>query len=314
LRNLSHWQHWIGVDQTGAARAQGRSAAPLPVCWIHAETPEKAQIHLLESGPKSSLLTLESLTPRCLKDLASSLGHPSPGEETLLLLDCVLGLPAALECRDPLWRLFEKASMDRSPAFGRGPAEAFFAELLSEGGGSPEDPIPTRAIEKALGANSVFRSRPYQKNIQTGTYRMWRDLGLGLRDHQGKPWLALWPQDFQEGPPAPELPVALEGYPSFLWKTLFGTSPRAPDRIVSLAETASQEHGIRLEWVSTSQEGVQRRLAQSPDHADALVLALGGLLLAKTGNLFPESLLGRRLIQEGWIAGADPRILKGTPR
>ncbi len=110
-----------------------------------------------------------------------------------VLVDAVLGLPAAITAQiqrsgASLAGWFEQARVHHERrlglgllARGRDPAEDFFAALLKRAGVSG---VPTRECERLSGANSVFIPRPYQKNVQTGTYRIWVELGAAI--HRGE--------------------------------------------------------------------------------------------------------------------------------
>jgi hypothetical protein len=68
-----------------------------------------------------------------------------------------------------------------------------------------------RAAEVELGCLSVFKNKPFQKNVQTGTYRIWSDLGKNgnYKDFN------IWPYQNEQG-----RAYLCEGYPSHALKML----------------------------------------------------------------------------------------------
>jgi hypothetical protein len=211
----------------------------------------------------------------------------------------VLGLPAVLGG----WQLFDRAieelrageERDSLAPFGRLAAEAFFSRVLGGFGvgarESSQGVIPARECERRARANSVFRARPYQKNIQTGTYRIWREIS------RARAAFAIWPRDSSED--AASRWHLFEGFPSLLWKKLFGLPSRAPQQLPALLE------GLGVQVGPTQSEALSR----DPDLCDAVVLAVSGWRLqheAKLGDallaaLAPE--IRELALKEGWLAG-----------
>lgn len=260
---------FVGVDQTGRATAGGREAASLPAVSL---VPEGDAYVLHEHA-------LSGLTPRALEGLSL------PPGDWHLVVDSVFW-PLGGRGAGRLWELFAAAARfeHQGRRFGRDVAEAFFAQL------QPPGPLPRRACEVAAGANSVFASRPYQRNIQTGTFRVWKDLGT-----HAEPWLNLWP--FAEAA-APGLPWLYEGYPSLAWKRLFSeVSPTGPParRSDALRAWTRARFGNQVRATATT----WRALAQDADLADAAVLALAGWEWARQPG-------PRDREDEGWILGLDP--------
>lgn len=192
-----------------------------------------------------------------------------------------MGLPEALQL----------AKKESGP-FGRTSAEQFFDEILRGG-----KTIPTRLCEELARANSVFRSRPFQKNIQTGTYRLWRDLAT---DPHFRDW-RIWPYSKTQSKF-----TLFEGYPSLMWRQVGGVNSRAPEKLGRILK----HYGVR-----TTPEQL-RAIRANSDLADAAMLALGGWVLWQKNQLF-EPFQGffesdefrRRACTEGWIAG-----LQETPK
>jgi hypothetical protein len=252
-----------------------------------------------------SLHLLPAFTPEALRQEFGQLS------QTLFLIDCVLGLPREVEGFKNLWSEFKRAHLCRKErGFGRSSADHFFTELLLNRTGSKKGSFPKRQCEELAKANSVFQKHPFQKNIQTGTFRFWAELG-----ESGKPWARLWPQDFkgEKSPRGSErkvltaLPIVAEGYPSLLWREVFGFSTRSSKQLVERIQTDPEfkkDLVIESAWL--------KKIATHSDFADAFVLAYGGMKLHREGLLFSKSVSENRirqaLHQEGWIAGLRNEI------
>lgn len=233
-----HRPHVVGIDQTGAATRGGRGAKPLP------------GVHLRHDGTQWTLstTTFPSLS-------AEALGATGA---TLVCVDAVLGLPETAwpltGCppnADGLRTLFRHAA-DAARGYGRAPAEAFFGTFDPGGDG-------LRVQDRQLGAQSVFRSVPYQRQVLTGTYRVWRDLGRSPE--------AFSLHGFE--PPDPGRPHLAEGWPTWGWRTLIGERTRRPTALPAWLRA----HGVRLGDADADV------LVTKPDHADAAVAALCGAFL-----------------------------------
>lgn len=267
---------FLGIDQTGAVLpgSAGTRAKPLPWAAVFAE------------GDRARLvLPQEALGRLHLGPLRKAL-HLTPRNRMAVLVDCVLGLPPGrLRWPDVLNELTHVTE-----PFGRSSAEAFFESLLARHSLSAGT-IPTRLCEEQAGANSVFRSRPFQKNIQTGTYRLWRDLAS---DADFPQW-SVWPFS-----PEPQSPALFEGYPSLLWRQLARLPSRQPDRLA-----AWLKH-VKIRFSSSDEQC----FCTDPDLADAVMLAAGGWVLDREGqlteprpNFFASAAYRNRARVEGWIAG-----------
>jgi hypothetical protein len=235
---------FVGVDQTGALNSQG-FPRPLPACRLEGSRFEFGHLKEFSKSEVSTFAANDSAT---------------------LILDCVLGLPIELKMD---WRhaLFLLKSENR---FGRNAAEEFFLKL---GRGQ----IWHRDVERLAKANSLFRSRPFQRNIQTGTYRFWLEMARDP-DWFSVPWLE---------PQRKSKFRVYEGYPSLLWRRLLAVTNRKPQEI----STLTQKH-FGLKWSSQQVQLVEKDC----NFADALILALGGRhLLAETKSI--------RVNREGWILG-----------
>jgi hypothetical protein len=225
-----------------------------------------------------------------IRDLA---GRQPTGTRITVLLDCVLGLPDPFGKKGFAAALRSLAAMEsknqRTP-FGRQSSEKFFAGLLKTLPQSGKA-LPTRACEVLARANSVFRTRPFQKNIQTGTYRLWREISRNREE------FLLWPFDSDRAK-AGAIPV-FEGYPSLIWRDTLGEKTRSPGKLPSLLKTL----GVKTD------PAVRERLIRDGDLTDAAALALGGWIYSRR-NLLGDVLLSRlspsnrhRASREGWIAG-----------
>jgi len=298
---------FVGVDQTGASRPGGRGAYPLATAMIFETAPGSWRLCLTDARGRG--LSLARFTPTdmaLLLETQTALPRKRVGgvADAAWMVDCVFGLPSVvLAPRHPrakpdsqaLWREISRARRFtfEGKDFGRAPAESFFQSLR------PAGKPPRRKCEVLSGANSVFHFEPYQKNVQTGTYRIWKDMAEA-RD--GEPWANFWPMDSaQLGGRAGKRgrPWIFEGYPSLFWKNILGTSSRTPKILPSLLEKNFSDH------LDISADD-RRLMTQDPDYADAAVLAVGGCLLQKNGKLwepFPgfRKLAGLRF--EGWISG-----------
>lgn len=194
----SHFDIFIGIDQTGATNAKG-IPKPLPACLLF-ETNRK--VH-------HSLTTLSSLTFAEIERALSDAPADFKNKKVLICVDSALGLPAELKVsiRDLIGETQDFSYQGKS--HGALTAHAFFNHFLK----SAE--IPQRNVETLVKANSVFKLQPFQKNIGCGTYRVLKDLA------QDQSWFSLWP--FEQ---AKRAFTIAEGYPSYFWKTLLNAKTR----------------------------------------------------------------------------------------
>lgn len=281
---------FIGVDQTGAALPGGLRAQPLP-CAILVDRGRSWELKLLWLPS----LTRAALEQAFIETLDDTVGGLKLDSSVTILADCVLGLEthvfraltgAARNQADALWGLMkETLKRQEPPFFGRAIAEEFFAELLKRSGHAGPG-LPRRQCELAARANSVFASRPFQKNIQTGTYRMWRDLAS-----DGTRWFSLWPFESARD----SRPVMLEAFPSLAWREALGLKTRDRTKFREAVQTAVALARVRLKFDDWS------KLERDADLADAATLALAGAIWARNGKLADAP---KKLVRgEGWIAG-----------
>lgn len=280
---------FLGVDQTGASKKGGREALPLSCCigvW------RGNQLRVVTAGNLKKPLTLSRFQPEEIEKILVSLEINQNIQSLLILVDCVLGLPNALlppKGMPYLWEYFERAAQFSlgGKEFGRDVAEAFFDALLT----SETESYPRRLCEILSGSNSVFQKRPFQKNIQTGTFRIWKDLGQTKKE-----WARIWPFDLEKSPQ--QGPWIFEGYPSLIWKNLLGSRTRDLKKLRKLVQDLPISLKIDTwKWIESD-----------PNQADAFVLMLGGFLLEKRNQLWsphPEFMKQPEPFQEGWILGLD---------
>jgi hypothetical protein len=265
---------FVGVDQTGAV--VGGRPRPLPaVRLVRGDTRWSLESGSLAAASRDELLAFAA------------------DEAPAIALDAVLGLPLACWQGEPpfvdsMWSLLGRAS--RTSGYGRAHAESFFASFTPVNG----EKLPRRACDTIAKANSILATRPFQKNVQTGTFRIWKDL---TRD--GVRWANLWPFD-DVRTASKRRPWLFEGYPSFLWARLFGFQRRAPMRF---AEVIVRARALGVDIAVT--RALLARLTTDADLADAAVLAIGAACLDVRGRLFRPFARFSPLVTktEGWIMG-----------
>ena len=181
----------VGIDQTGALDSRGRFR-PLYSVTLRLDARGSILSHVIEFLPNLDL----------------SRWRNSPCR-TLILVDAVLGLP------ELLWQKKEKIrdlfSLTKGlTQFGMKGGEAFFSNLYQERSGkklaAQLSPTEFRKCDLIHGAHSLFRSKPYQRNVQTGTLRVWHELSRQNLDD-----VAIWP--FDRVTRDAQL-VLVEGYPT----------------------------------------------------------------------------------------------------
>jgi hypothetical protein len=268
--NTQSQRCFLGVDQTGAA-LKGR---PRPL--------QAALIHFPNGQPQLRALELPSLSRSSLLELCRFFDLEF--QSLTMVIDSVFGLPARLMGRKNFLRIM--ASTQNFHGFGAAVAREFFATLQAE-----LPPQTRRHVEELLGAQSVFQTIPFQRNIQTGTFRIWKDLTA-----EGTNWFHLWPYAITQTDEAKgSRPWLYEGYATLYWKELFGCRRREPARTPWILK----EHGVRA---STQTISLCRR---DPDVADAAILALTGLKLCKDSPPLRPASVPRIFQREGWILGAS---------
>lgn len=242
---------FLGVDQTGAVNLKGEPR-PLPACLLQEDE-----------------VTFFYLKNFCQKRIESFVSKDEI-KSLQIALDCVIGLPQEISVS---WRHATRMTLNFD-GFGKKPARDFF-EHLGKGR------VPKRQIEIICKANSVFQEKPFQRNIQTGTFRLWKEIAMSEKDFFA-PLL--------ESPVSSRAIPIYEGYPSLAWRLLLGFKTRKPSQLASRLKSINTE----LKWTKFHQNQVEK----DPNLADAFVLAF-----ALKKNM--KKLKAKGTEKEGWIIGAD---------
>lgn len=206
----------------------------------------------------------------------------------IVVVDCVLGLPKSTE-EISLRRCFEEANLFALKAgavAGRAVGEAFFEKLRQQFYPNATS-HPKRECEILAKANTVFSSKPFHRNIQSGTFRIWRDLGA-----YGAGEFAF----LGEALNANKKTLVIEGYPSLLWRKLWNQKTRAPKDFVRLV-LAHPICSKRVRLFSRAKASLC--LQNNVDLADAAACAVAGAV-------FQDEILwtrSSRISIEGWILG-----------
>lgn len=252
---------FIGVDQTGAVQKNG-IPKPLPIAVVHT-----AQKPILFAGYIPTFSNIE-----IQKFLSSHIQTDFKKQDIQILMDCVLGLPQDIYTNQKSFRDFLHLAL-KYDGYGRVPAQHFFRKIRQD------QPILSRKAETLAKANSVFIEHPFQKNIQTGTFRLWKELGSDLENFY-IPYME---------PKKSKAYKIYEGYPSLSWKLLFGTSYREPKKF--LTHSKKVFHNLHIDIHS------KKLINKDPNLADAAVLALH---IYKDHDVFKYPKL-KTIKKEGWI-------------
>ncbi len=247
---------FIGIDQTGATKANGLPK-PLDICLIDART---SQIKII-TGHKISKLSSNDIL-QFIKTFIPSYAN----EKCLICIDTVFGLP--LKTGISVDQIFEdsKSFSFKNKEYGAITAYQFFNQYLKKN--STE--LPHRFIEQKVGANSVFKLTPYQKNIGCGSFRIIKELS------QEKKWFSLWPFESLD-----KKFVIAEGYPSYFWKHELNLKNR------NLSKLKEQFPDLRFKTI---------------DQADSFVLAYGAF---KNSSKINKLKINKKYKSEGWILGVQ---------
>lgn len=211
----------LGVDQTGAKGVSGK-AKKLPTSLLY------------RVNNKWSLLSplyLESFDWKSIKELLLSKNLNPQQSKTLVVADCVLGLPERIvKNQDPLTLILKSMrSASSHEGVGLKAGEFFFKKNFPEAQAMTGLEL-TRTLEKKLGCLSVFKNKPFQKNVQTGTYRIWSDLG----ENESYNDFNIWP--YQN---APGRAYLCEGYPAYAKKSMKDKNKKFLDGLSSDHQDAS---------------------------------------------------------------------------
>lgn len=264
--NLFKPNIYIGIDQTGALQSNG-SVKALP-CSIIRKTRSG-----LDATVNISLknLDLESVSEFInYKDL----------HRTLIIVDSVLGIPYRHTTNKPLRTLFKEASKFKfdNKSFGAQTAHKFFNTIVRN---QKFQGIPTRQAETIANANSIFRLKPFQRNIGCGTFRIWKNLSADQN------WYSLWPAEKY----VQNTCTIAEGYPSLLWKTFIRSKRGEHSTLIDFAK----KNNCKIKFSNTF------RNFKSTDDMDSFVLALFAAL--NTHLIYKINSLPSVISKEGWIFG-----------
>jgi hypothetical protein len=277
----------IGIDQTGAIKPNGQPK-PLPTALLVRDTPWRLVCRNFERPLALNFLKLPNLT-----ELLEAQNLSLSKARVLVVVDSVIGLPKALQKSACASSEIRKAITETrcQDGYGAKCAENFFSDLLKRHNASIES-YPKREVELQLGANSVFRARPFQKNIQTGTYRVWKDLSSPF-DASGPhsptctlDKVSLWPFESTTKPNA-GMPILLEGYPTLAWRLLNNSQRGQPLRLDPNLKAMVQ--------------GLQGFKRVSADHQDAIMLCLLALTMLRNQTIKKRS---QKQSLEGDILGS----------
>jgi hypothetical protein len=252
-----------GIDQCGAAIGNGRAAKPLQAARLfQSKTKDNAQIEFFR------------LTS--LRQIWDHLKTPNPW----IGIDSVFGIPSACQAQfgNPREE-FRKASQFQweGRRFGAQVAEAFFKRF------EWPRPLPRRLCEVICHSNSVLTNRPAQKNIQTGTFRTWSDLG----EIESTAYV-LWPFETSDSQSLTK-PIVMEVYPTLFWRQVLNLQVRRWSQLRDLLRVFPQ--------IELTQD------PQNPDQADAAIVALGLMLMHQKSRRLQVPPRKAPPV-EGWIYGA----------
>jgi len=312
---------YLGVDQTGAVikRGSGQVYRPLPA--VIALPGKNRTIQIVAASRNHKKNSLASFDPAEIVALVEP--YVEVPRDIVVLADCVFGLPSDMRRANvSLRQLLDRAATHDSVAsepLGRQRSAAFFRNILKEfrPGRDDDKKWPLRRCEQLASSSSVFQEHPFQKNIQSGTYRIWCDLGRSLRKQNGHA-VRFWPHDFTTGhhannandthpTGAGQMMTIAEGYPSLYWKTFFGAKTRKPKDLRTLSTAALKDLG----WSLTCPHW--EVITNDPNTADAAVLALAAFIMQSSSGLFQRRLScdpdsSATVFHadfEGWIAGVQ---------
>ena len=243
---------FIGIDQTGAVNSRG--------------IPRQLDASIIDcsfSRPRYFTgLKLPQMTHAEISLLLTTTLPKFASQNVLICVDSVFGLPKALDVSPA--QIFEQIRnyTHLGKHYGAITAHAFFTEFLRDG------VIEHREVERKVKANSVFRLKPFQRNIGCGSYRVLKELS------QDTTWFDLWPHQALQS----QYAIA-EGYPSYFWKHLLGAKSRDL--------TYLKKKFKHLNFKTT-------------DEADSFVLAYGAM---NSLHQLDSKRIHPSAQKEGWILG-----------
>ena len=219
---LSHYDFIIGIDQVGAVNSKGSPKA-LPISIISID--ENKRSTLFTKDQFDNPLELKSLSYKIINEVLINLFAVDISFcNVFIIVDAVLGLPTLINKEQCSSSRFIREHIQQSlsqPNWGLAAGQSFFDKVLICAGQEKSLPL-LRKVEASLNANSVFKSTPFQKNIQTGTFRIWKDLANFPLSK-----VLIYPYDKVDSAKAHVL--VAEGYPTTAWKALNKTSRTSTD-------------------------------------------------------------------------------------
>ena len=258
----------VGVDQTGARKNQSRAKA-LPTALLILDN--KKKMHNWHLRPS---LELRDFNKSSLLQLIKENFKETEWSKVLIVADCVLGLPKQVVGRKPPYRLLTSLmeAAARFEGVGLKAGEDFFNEHLPVAD-KLDDKALLREQEKFLKCLSVFKNKPFQRNVQTGTYRIWGDLGQN-KEYQN---FNIWPYE-----DSPDKVYLCEGYPAHA------------------KEIVEREGANKIEGFSSLK-------CVSQDHKDASYLAILGALFFNPSHEIKNKNEGCILIGNKQAQGLEKR-------
>lgn len=229
-------------------------------------------------------LEISSLTRSEIHKLLDNFCVGWIAKQVVICVDSVIGLPKGLNVS--ISEILERVQdfEYQGKKWGALTAFYFFNSFLKPPGPSRlinlssqnletsiKNDLPQRKAEVLTKANSVFKLKPFQRNIGCGSFRVLKDLSKDTS------WFSIWP--FQSS--SKKIQIA-EGYPSFFWKKFL--------------------HLSRRDLLLLSKKFPQFEF-NSIDHADSFVLAWGAYETLKSKN-WPSKLPSISK-KEGWILGFE---------
>ena len=128
----TQFSHFIGIDQTGALKANQKDPRPLKCCLLRS----LARSHSKSEQKKwsLSLFSLSKINETTLKAAIESQSSPHPIQKTAIVIDCVSGLPKhQLQSNLEFYELLkEAAAFKAKKSFGRDTASLFFKKVLQD--------------------------------------------------------------------------------------------------------------------------------------------------------------------------------------
>jgi hypothetical protein len=132
-------------------------------------------------------------------------------------------------------------------------------------------------------ANSIFKLKPFQRNIGCGTFRIWKDLAID------QSWYSLWPlEDYTKS-----TSTIAEGYPSFVWKNFIQGKRGDKDSLIE----CSKKYQCRIIFPDLSKD------FNTKDDMDSFALAL--FAAVNTNLVYKTNFPNEVINKEGWIFGLN---------